>query len=107
MQFSSKFNNRRRSSTLLVLIIMSISMSYILKCHNIVLQLFTLDGTVSVDGESGSGTVNSGGGSGGLLLINSSSLFGRGCLTSHGGNGMSGSFGSHPNVRHYGNDNLV
>ena len=72
------------------------------KCQNIVLQLFILDGTVSVDGESGSRTVNSGGGSGGLLLINSSSLFGRGSLTSHGGDGMSGSIGRDPYVRNYG-----
>ena len=67
----------------------------------IVLQLFTLEGTVSVDGESGSSTVNSGGGSGGLLLVNTSSLFGRGSLTSHGGNGMSGSSGGQSYGRLY------
>ena len=46
---------------------------------------------MSVDGETGSITFNSGGGSGGLLYVNASSLFGRGSLTSHGGNGLSGS----------------
>ena len=55
------------------------------------LQKFTLEGTVSVDGESGTSVHNSGGGSGGLLYVNASSLFGRGSLTSHGGNGLSGS----------------
>ena len=59
--------------------------------HPVLFQRFTLEGIVSVDGESGTSTFNSGGGSGGLLLVNASSLFGRGSLTSHGGNGLSGS----------------
>ena len=45
---------------------------------------------MSVDGESGTSAFNSGGGSGGLLYVNAAMLFGRGSLTSHGGNGLSG-----------------
>ena len=45
---------------------------------------------MSVDGESGTSTFNSGGGSGGLLYVVASKLFGRGSGTSHGGNGLSG-----------------
>ena len=46
---------------------------------------------MSVNGEPGTGSTNSGGGSGGMLLVKAGSLFGRGSLTSHGGNGLSGS----------------
>ena len=55
-----------------------------------VVQKFTVDGIVSVNGESGTSHSNSGGGSGGLLFVKTSSLLGQGSLTSHGGNGMSG-----------------
>lgn len=46
-----------------------------------------------MNGESGTSSFNSGGGSGGLLYVNASSLIGRGSLTSNGGDGLSGSIG--------------
>lgn len=51
-------------------------------------------GTIAVDGETGIGGAKSGGGSGGTMKLTTASLVGRGSITSHGGDGIYGTYSS-------------
>ena len=54
------------------------------------MQVLTVDGVVSVNGQSGSSTTVAGGGSGGGIHIECSSLVGYGVMKANGGAGYHG-----------------
>ena len=57
------------------------------------LQRLTLYGTISVNGEPGKhGNYRAGGGSGGTIKVNASTLVGRGSFTSNGGSASTGTY---------------